>query len=70
MILPQECGLPQLRFSYHQGRYWTHLSSSTILARYLKFFGIGAHLLEEDETLRIKDGQESEAKTLIFKHMS
>ncbi|CAE6512625.1 unnamed protein product [Rhizoctonia solani] len=67
-VTATECGLPQFRFSYYRGQYWTHLPALD-LARYLKFFGIGTHLLEGGESPRIKNGQESEAKTVLFKHM-
>ncbi|CAE6500849.1 unnamed protein product [Rhizoctonia solani] len=63
-----ESGLPQLRFSYHKGSYWNHLNL-TGLAGYLKFFGIGADLLEGGEYPRLKSGREQEARNLIFKHI-
>ncbi|CAE6536454.1 unnamed protein product [Rhizoctonia solani] len=63
-----ECGLPQLRFTYHQGKYFNHLYADG-LAGYLKFFGIGAHLLEDSERPRLKSGREPEAGDLIFKHI-
>ncbi|KAH7338582.1 hypothetical protein B0J17DRAFT_657710 [Rhizoctonia solani] len=64
------CGLPQLRFTYCRNLYDTQLNS-TQLTGYLKFFGIGEDLIEEDEDTRLKAGEDgkSAAEALIFKHL-
>ncbi|KAH7338632.1 hypothetical protein B0J17DRAFT_628060 [Rhizoctonia solani] len=67
-VTAAECGLPQLRFSYHKGSYWNHLNPAG-LAGYLKFFGIGTDLLESGESPRLKSSREQEARNLIFKHI-
>ncbi|KAG8726706.1 hypothetical protein FRC11_014673, partial [Ceratobasidium sp. 423] len=67
-LTASECGLPQLRFTYHKGKYWNHLDANG-LAGYLKFFGIGAHLFEEGERPRLKSGREPEARERILKHI-
>ncbi|CAE6472642.1 unnamed protein product, partial [Rhizoctonia solani] len=67
-VTAAECGLPQLRFTYHKGKYWNHLEPP-VLARYLKFFGIGGDLLKEGESPQLKDGQEQQARDVILKHI-
>ncbi|CUA75390.1 hypothetical protein RSOLAG22IIIB_11716 [Rhizoctonia solani] len=67
-ITAAECGLPQLRFSYNQTGYWNRLKDPE-LAGYLKFFGIGNDLLEGEESPRLKNGQEQEARKIILRHI-
>ncbi|CAE6445990.1 unnamed protein product, partial [Rhizoctonia solani] len=65
-----ESGLPRLRYSYYRRDYYLsgHLTSSQ-LAGYLKFFDIGADLIQGGGTPRLKDGTEDQARALIFKHL-
>ncbi|CAE6468428.1 unnamed protein product [Rhizoctonia solani] len=69
-ILATERGLPQLRYSYMKGNYWHNLTPAAI-AGYLKFFNIGADLLEGGETPRLKggDSKAGEAWMRIRKHL-
>ncbi|KEP51816.1 hypothetical protein V565_055280 [Rhizoctonia solani 123E] len=66
-ILASEYGLPQLRCNYYSnsGRFHVSLSYDQI-ARYLKFFGVGAALINEDEGLKLVDGKKDEAESLLL----
>ncbi|CAE6535641.1 unnamed protein product [Rhizoctonia solani] len=47
-ITAAECGLPQLRYFYFQGKYYLHLVPVHV-ARYLRFFSIGTHATTSHE---------------------
>ncbi|KAG8679574.1 hypothetical protein FRC11_003564, partial [Ceratobasidium sp. 423] len=69
-ILASECGLPQLRYwmSCKTNNYILWMGPKDI-AGYLKFFNIGAHLLEGANESTLIDGKEVEAAKLLFKHI-
>ncbi|KAL5640044.1 hypothetical protein ACGC1H_007370 [Rhizoctonia solani] len=68
-----ESGLPQLRYSYYRSSYGINgFLNSAQLAGYLRFFDIGADLIEGiegEDAPRLRDGVESQAERLILKHL-
>ncbi|CAE6411800.1 unnamed protein product [Rhizoctonia solani] len=71
-ITAVESGLPQLRYyCYKRTYYLSEHINNTQLAGYLKFFNIGADLIEGEDVPRLKAGAEpeSQAKGLILKHL-
>ncbi|CAE6501143.1 unnamed protein product, partial [Rhizoctonia solani] len=66
-VAASECGLPPLCCSYTIGFGYGITLSSDHIARYLKFFNIGAELLQDGEVPRLIDGKESEAGKLLLK---
>ncbi|CAE6501141.1 unnamed protein product [Rhizoctonia solani] len=70
-IAASEYGLPQLHFLYNpydKISYNLRLNSDQI-ARYLKFFNIGADLLQDGEEPKLISGKEEEGKKLILAHV-
>ncbi|CAE6512407.1 unnamed protein product [Rhizoctonia solani] len=65
--LASECGLPHLRYWYYDdtGKFKLWLNNNDT-ARYLKFFDIGAHLIEGDEEVKVIDGKYDEAEQLLL----
>ncbi|CAE6460200.1 unnamed protein product [Rhizoctonia solani] len=66
-----ECGLPPLRYycgSYVQGSGYLNLDTAQIVD-YLKFFDVGADLIEGGQGPRLKEGRQSDAEKLIVKHI-
>ncbi|CAE6486729.1 unnamed protein product [Rhizoctonia solani] len=66
-----EYGLPRLRFSFYRNTCSNYTLKPNELAGYLRFFGIGSHLTEGDESLQIKNGYtgETEARHLILQYI-
>ncbi|KAJ1302473.1 hypothetical protein OPQ81_002791 [Rhizoctonia solani] len=65
-----ECGLPQIRYHYYKCGYHIleHLKLSQMVG-YLKFFNIGAELIEGDGEPQLKGGMEIQAESLILKEL-
>jgi hypothetical protein len=63
----QERGLPHLRYWYYNEtcKFAVWLEDIYIV-RYLKFFGIGAHLIQGGETPALLDGKRDEAEKLLL----
>ncbi|CAE6473235.1 unnamed protein product [Rhizoctonia solani] len=68
-VLASEHGLPQLRYYCTYGKSYSIWMHSQEIAGYLKFFGIGANLVQSGEVARLKDGKEAEAEELLQKHV-
>ncbi|EUC53525.1 hypothetical protein RSOL_009020 [Rhizoctonia solani AG-3 Rhs1AP] len=66
-----ESGLPQLRYYYCGRNYHISVLNPAQLAGYLRFFDIGADLIEgtENDVPRLKDGVQIQAGNLILKHL-
>ncbi|CUA74834.1 hypothetical protein RSOLAG22IIIB_05729 [Rhizoctonia solani] len=69
-IAASECGLPLLRFEYHDNgwRYSIWMTSDHI-ARYLQFFNIGADLIQGGGEPKLIDGKNDEAKKLLLEQL-
>ncbi|KAJ1301443.1 hypothetical protein OPQ81_008701 [Rhizoctonia solani] len=69
-VLATECDLPQLRhlFIRHVSRTNLSLKPDQIV-RYLKFFDIGADLIQDGEEPKLVDGKEGEARRLLLKQV-
>ncbi|CAE6522266.1 unnamed protein product, partial [Rhizoctonia solani] len=62
-----EYGLPQLRYGYYQDGYRYSISHThNIMVRYLKFFGIGTHLIEGGEQPKLINGKYGDAEKLLL----
>ncbi|CAE6463529.1 unnamed protein product [Rhizoctonia solani] len=68
-ILASECGLPQLRWEHNSGDFYVSLNDDQI-ARYLKFFGVGATIIHDDEELKLVNGKRDEAEKLLLAQIS
>ncbi|CAE6395110.1 hypothetical protein ACGC1H_000226 [Rhizoctonia solani] len=63
-----EYGLPQLRYGYYQdGLRYSIYHCDDIMARYLKFFGVGTNLMEGGEKPKLIKGKYGEAEKLLLK---
>ncbi|CAE6428905.1 unnamed protein product [Rhizoctonia solani] len=63
-----EYGLPQLRYGYYQNEYkYSIYHNEDIMVRYLKFFGVGANLIEGGDNPKLIKDKYSEAEKLILK---
>ncbi|KDN39265.1 hypothetical protein RSAG8_08900, partial [Rhizoctonia solani AG-8 WAC10335] len=67
-ILASECGLPMLRYWLSSMDYVLWMEPPAV-AKYLKFFGIGAHLIQNGNKPTLVDGKADEAAKLLFKHI-
>ncbi|CUA74844.1 hypothetical protein RSOLAG22IIIB_05741 [Rhizoctonia solani] len=66
-VLASERGLPRLLYKYDQHGYsWSISLDDDHIASYLKFFGIGADLIHEDEVPKLNAGKRSEAEKLLL----
>ncbi|CCO32867.1 hypothetical protein BN14_06930 [Rhizoctonia solani AG-1 IB] len=59
--------------TFENGEYGVHFSLNKldggILARYLRFYGLGEELIEEGEELKIKDDMVENAKKLLSERL-
>ncbi|KDN34434.1 hypothetical protein RSAG8_12466, partial [Rhizoctonia solani AG-8 WAC10335] len=63
-----EYGLPQLRYGYYQNEYKYAINhNEDIMVRYLKFFGVGANLIEGGDKPKLIKDKYGEAEKLILK---
>ncbi|CAE7109058.1 unnamed protein product [Rhizoctonia solani] len=67
-ILASECGLPMLRYWLRGMDYVLWMEPSAV-AKYLKFFNIGGHLIRGGDEPTLIDDQQNEAAKLLFKHI-
>ncbi|KAG8757320.1 hypothetical protein FRC11_004649 [Ceratobasidium sp. 423] len=61
-----EYGLPRLRFGYYHGAHYIFWLKPDQIARYLKFFGVGADLVQGGEEPQLISGRQKEAERLIL----
>ncbi|KAG8729901.1 hypothetical protein FRC11_007789, partial [Ceratobasidium sp. 423] len=66
-----ECGLEPLRFGYYQDgcRFRILVKEDDLFAEYLKFFGVGDHLIQRGNRPKLIDGKKGEAEKLILKEL-
>ncbi|CAE6496094.1 unnamed protein product [Rhizoctonia solani] len=67
--LASEYGLPQLRHYYWRGTNQGLILDSDQIARYLKFLGIGADMIQGNEEPKLIEGKEKEARNLLQKQV-
>lgn len=67
-VAASECGLPRFRYGYYQDgpRYSMYLHHDLVVG-YLKFFGIGAELIDGDKNPKLIDGKFGEAEKLLLR---
>ncbi|CUA73067.1 hypothetical protein RSOLAG22IIIB_10512 [Rhizoctonia solani] len=63
-----ECGLPMLRY-WLSGTDYVLWMDAPAVAKYLKFFGIGAHLTRSGDNPTLIDGKADEAAKLLFTYI-
>ncbi|KAG8753246.1 hypothetical protein FRC11_007583 [Ceratobasidium sp. 423] len=70
-IAATEYGLEPLRFGYYQDgfRFRIAAKQDDLVADYLKFFGVGNHLIKGDDKPRLIDGKRDEAERLLLKEL-
>ncbi|KAH7336011.1 hypothetical protein B0J17DRAFT_668732 [Rhizoctonia solani] len=69
-IAASEYGLVPLRFGYYQnGHKYALLLSSNQIADYLRFFDIGADLIQGGDPSKLADGKRDEAERLLLSHI-
>ncbi|CAE6461048.1 unnamed protein product [Rhizoctonia solani] len=67
-ILASECGLPMLRYWLTGSQYVLWMDPPAI-AKYLKFFDVGAHLIQGTDQPTLIDNGADEAAKLLFKYI-
>ncbi|CAE6392438.1 unnamed protein product [Rhizoctonia solani] len=67
-ILASECGLPMLRYWLTGAEYVLWMDDPAV-AKYLKFFNVGSHLIQNMDQPTLIDGGTDEAAKLLFKHI-
>ncbi|CAE7148509.1 unnamed protein product [Rhizoctonia solani] len=69
-VVASEYGLPQLRYGYYQdGLKYAIPMCDDLMVKYLKFFGVGANLIEGGEKPKLIKGKNKEAENLILKEI-
>ncbi|KAJ1305744.1 hypothetical protein OPQ81_010476 [Rhizoctonia solani] len=66
-----ECSLEPIRFGYYQDGYKFRIliNDEDLFADYLKFFGVGDHLIKEGDKPKLINGKKGEAEKLILKEL-
>ncbi|CAE6512418.1 unnamed protein product [Rhizoctonia solani] len=66
-ISASEYGLPQLRFGYYKdSASYSFWATPDQIARYIKFFGVGADLIQGGEEPQLITGKQGEAERLLL----